>query len=91
MRRRERRFFLTLNGRALIQRRPRPRAEGSRLPVGRSGLLRRQVAENEFDIVENCYVADVWARRVISSPSTASRTAKWALGGGDPLCSTRGP
>ena len=83
-------FFLTLNGRTLIQ--------GDRVRELRAHAFQWdgkvyydvQVAENEFDLVENCKVADVLA----TGPEgvhqlLVDRLAngkEWEIGGGDPLC-----
>lgn len=85
-------FFLTLNGRALIQ------GDYVRELVahpfqwdGQKPLYYDvQVAENEFDIVENCYVADILA----TGPEgvhqlVVDRIANgeaWSIGGGDAHC-----
>ena len=83
-------FFLTLNGRALIQGDHVRELRAHAFQWDGQVYYDVQVAENEFDIVENCYVADVLA----TGPEgvhqlTVDRLAngkEWALGGGDPLC-----
>lgn len=83
-------FFLTLNGRALIQ--------GDRVRELRAHAFQWdgkvyydvQVAENEFDIVENCKVADVLAtgpegvHQLVVDRLANGR--EWEVGGSDPLC-----
>ncbi len=86
-------FFLTLNGRALIQGDHVRELRAHAFQWDGQVYYDVQVAENEFDIVENCYVADVLA----TGPEgvhqlTVDRLAngkEWALGGGDPLCLDR--
>ena len=83
-------FFLTLNGRALIQ--------GDRVRELRAHAFQWngqvyydvQVAENEFDIVENCKVADILAtgpegvhQLVVDRLANGK---EWEIGGSDPLC-----
>ena len=83
-------FFLTLNGRALIQGDHVRELRAHAFQWDGQVYYDVQVAENEFDIVENCYVADILA----TGPEgvhqlTVDRLAngkEWALGGGDPLC-----
>ena len=83
-------FFMTLNGRTLIQ--------GDRVRELRAHAFQWdgkvyydvQVAENEFDIVENCKVADVLA----TGPEGVHQLhvdrlangREWEIGGGDPFC-----
>ena len=49
-----------------------------------------QVAENEFDIVENCKVADVLATGPEGvhqlNVDRLANGKEWEIGGGDPLC-----
>ena len=83
-------FFMTLNGRTLIQGDHVRELRAHAFQWDGKVYYDVQVAENEFDIVENCYVADVLA----TGPEgvhqlTVDRLAngkEWALGGGDPLC-----
>ncbi len=83
-------FFLTLNGRTLIQ--------GDRVRELRAHAFQWdgkvyydvQVAENEFDIVSNCAVADVLAtgpegvHQLLVDRLANGR--EWEIGGGDPAC-----
>lgn len=83
-------FFLTLNGRTLIQ--------GDRVRELRAHAFYWdnkvyydvQVAENEFDIVENCKVADILAvgpegvhQLIVDRLANGE---EWAIGGGDAAC-----
>ena len=83
-------FFMTLNGRTLIQ--------GDRVRELRAHAFQWdgkvyydvQVAENEFDIVENCKVADVLATGPEGvhqlNVDRLANGKEWEIGGGDPLC-----
>ena len=83
-------FFLTLNGRTLIQ--------GDRVRELRAHAFQWdgkvyydvQVAENEFDIVSNCKVADVLATGPEGvhqlNVDRLANGKEWEIGGGDPLC-----
>ena len=83
-------FFMTLNGRTLIQ--------GDRVRELRAHAFQWdgkvyydvQVADNEFDIVENCKVADVLATGPEGvhqlNVDRLANGREWEIGGGDPLC-----
>ena len=83
-------FFLTLNGRALIQGDKVRELKAHAFQWDGQVYYDVQVAENEFDIVSNCQVADV----LTTGPDgvhqlNVDRIAngeEWTVGGGDALC-----
>ena len=85
-------FFLTLNGRTLIQgdHVRELRAHAFQWDGQKPLYYDVQVAENEFDIVENCYVADILAagpegvHQLVVDRIANGET--WTIGGGDAHC-----
>ncbi|MBQ9564316.1 MAG: flagellar hook-associated protein FlgK [Synergistaceae bacterium] len=83
-------FFLTLNGRALIQGDHVRELVAHAFQWDGQVYYDVQVSENEFDIVDNCYVADV----LTTGPDgvhqlNVDRIAngeEWTVGGGDAHC-----
>ncbi|MCR5346341.1 MAG: flagellar hook-associated protein FlgK, partial [Fretibacterium sp.] len=83
-------FFLTLNGRALIQGDHVRELKAHAFQWDGQVYYDVQVAENEFDIVSNCMVADV----LTTGPDGVhqlnvdriSNNEEWEVGGGDSLC-----
>nr|MCR4817938.1 flagellar hook-associated protein FlgK [Fretibacterium sp.] len=83
-------FFLTLNGRALIQGDHVRELKAHAFQWDGQVYYDVQVAENEFDIVSNCMVADV----LTTGPEGVhqlnvdriSNYEEWEVGGGDALC-----
>lgn len=83
-------FFVTLNGRALVQ------GDHVRELVAHSftwdgkEYYDVQVAQNEFDLVSNCSVADVLATgpdgTYVLSVDRVANGEEWTVGGGDAVC-----
>lgn len=85
-------FFMTLNGRTLIQGDHVRELRAHAFQWDGKVYYDVQVAENEFDIVENCKVADVLATGPEGvhqlNVDRLANGREWEIGGGDPLCLT---
>nr|WP_315102144.1 flagellar hook-associated protein FlgK [uncultured Fretibacterium sp.] len=83
-------FFMTLNGRTLIQGDHVRELRAHAFQWDGKVYYDVQVAENEFDIVENCKVADVLATGPEGvhqlNVDRLANGKEWEIGGGDPLC-----
>lgn len=83
-------FFMTLNGRTLIQGDHVRELRAHAFQWDGKVYYDVQVAENEFDIVENCKVADVLATGPEGvhqlNVDRLANGREWEIGGGDPLC-----
>ena len=83
-------FFLTLNGRTLVQGDKVREVKAHAFQWDNKVYYDVQVAQNEFDIIDNCSVADVLATGPEGSYQlTVDRIANgvsWTIGGGDAHC-----
>ena len=83
-------FFLTLNGRVLVQGDKVRELKAHAFQWDNQVYYDVQVAQNEFDIIDNCSVADVLATGNEGTYQlTVDRVANgvsWTVGGGDAHC-----